>query len=100
MVRAKGMLSGAYVVFVSPRPPSPPGSFRSCLALAGGCLPGGVCGRRPPVGFEVAARWLWAAGAVAKERAKLRGWGDRGMLSRIDEYSREVGRLFGARGPA
>ncbi|MEO7369099.1 MAG: glycerol-3-phosphate dehydrogenase/oxidase [Gemmatimonadaceae bacterium] len=56
--------------------------------------------RRTHIAFELADHGVSAAAAVAKEMAKLLRWGDRRILSRIDEYSREVDRLFGARGPA
>ena len=53
--------------------------------------------RRTHIAFELADHGVSAARSVATVMAPLLRWGERRIQSRIDEYSREVDRLFGAR---
>jgi len=51
--------------------------------------------RRTHIAFELADHGVSSARSIAKEMGELLRWGDKRIQSRIDEYSREVDRLFG-----
>ena len=53
--------------------------------------------RRTHIAFELADHGVSSARSVASVMGKLLRWGERRIRSRMDEYSREVDRLFGAR---